>query len=72
MIKKLPEKYDHRYYLGRHKIAILKRCKRKALIMHLEKGYVGNTDLGYKKVDIGDMDICMIRRCELKKRIRCE
>ena len=57
-----------RYYLGRHRIVILIQVKNKALIMHLEKGFVGNIKLGYKDVNLLDLDITMIRFCRKNKK----
>ena len=57
-----------RYYMGRHSILILHRVKKKVLIMHLECGYVGNKDLGYKNVKPFDMDITMVRLCRGNKK----
>lgn len=52
---------EHRYYLGRHKIGIISKCYKKALIVHLEIGYVGNKEVGYKTVVIGNHDIVPMR-----------
>ena len=57
-----------RYYMGRHAIKIIFRKGRKALITHLEDGYVGNKKEGYKKVIPGDGDICLIRHCRRNKK----
>lgn len=57
-----------RYYIGRHQIQILIKYKNRALIRHLEKGYVGNKKLGYKNVNINDLDITMIRNCRKNKK----
>ena len=46
-----------RYYLGRHKVEIIKICGKKVIVKHLENGYVGNSDAGYKQVKEGDYDI---------------
>ena len=56
-----------RYYLGRHAIVILHHAKLKVLIMHLQKGFVGNKDLGYKDINPFDMDITMLRFCRRVK-----
>ncbi|KKL15458.1 hypothetical protein LCGC14_2122420 [marine sediment metagenome] len=52
-----------RYYMGRHKISILVKKGKKALVVHLEKGYVGNKEIGYKDVHPGDIDSTMVRFC---------
>lgn len=59
--KELPIDQAIRYYMGRHKIIIIEKDKKKALIMHLEDGYVGNKDLGYKKVKNLDRDVVPMR-----------
>ena len=56
-----------RYFRGRHKIRITKRYKKHTYIEHLENGYVGNKEFGYKCVNKGDRDITMIRLCWRRK-----
>ena len=61
--------YCNRYYMGRHKIYIIDfHGNKKALIEHLEKGFVGKKKIGYKDVKKGDIDIVLIRHCHNKKR----
>lgn len=54
---------DIRKYMMRHKIKILHHAGKKKFIEHLEDGYVGNKDVGYKKVKAGDRDIVLTRVC---------
>lgn len=56
-----------RYYMGRHKVKIILRNKRKQLIEHLEKGYVGNKNEGYKNVKPGEIDVAITRNCRVKR-----
>lgn len=62
------EREKLRYYMSRHAIKIIFKKGKKALICHLEKGYVGNKTEGYKKVIPGDGDICLIRCCRRNKK----
>jgi hypothetical protein len=57
-----------RYYMGRHKCKVIHRSKKKQLIEHLEEGYVGNSEVGYKQVKQGDKDIAPIRICYRKRK----
>ena len=57
-----------RYYMGRHLIRLINVGKKKALIQHLQQGYVGNKQEGYKIVYEGEYDICLIRTCRHKKK----
>lgn len=57
-----------RYYMGRHKVKVIQRGKSKQIIEHLEKGYVGNKDCGYKQVEKGEQDITPIRVCFRRRR----
>ena len=59
-----------RYYMGRHLILLIKIAKKKALIRHLQQGYVGNKQEGYKIVYEGEYDICLIRHCRYKQVIK--
>lgn len=56
-----------RHYRGKHKIKIIFKNKNKALIQHLEKGYVGNKEIGYKDVKKGNFDITLLRFCWKRK-----
>ena len=47
----------------RHKIKILFSAGKKKFIEHLEDGYVGNKDVGYKNVKAGERDIVLTRVC---------
>ena len=58
---------DIRYYMGRHKIGILSKDGKKAIIMHLENGYVGNKSEGYKHIHKYDKDIAPMRLLRRKK-----
>jgi hypothetical protein len=49
--------------MGRHKIKILFHGKKKNLVEHLESGFVGNKQVGYKNVKKGDKDIVLVRHC---------
>jgi hypothetical protein len=51
----------HRYYMGRHLVKLEAVMNNKSLIEHLEKGYVGNKECGYKVVKNGDKDVCPTR-----------
>ena len=55
-----------RYYRGRHKIKILEKAGRKALVEHLERGFVGPKNI-IKYVFPSDEDIVLIRHCWRKK-----
>lgn len=59
-----------RYYMGRHKIFIMNALGKKAVIQHLEKGIVGNKEIGYKEVNPYDKDIVLIRHCWRKSNDR--
>lgn len=54
--------------MGRHKVRIIKRYDKKQIIEHLEDGYVGNSECGYKKVKIGNRDITLTRLCFKNKK----
>lgn len=58
------ETREIRYYMGRHKICIMHKNKKKNIIMHMESGYVGNKREGYKNVEPGEYDIVLPRHCE--------
>ena len=61
---------DTRYYLGRHEIIIMCQwSNKKALIKHLESGFVGSKKLGIKHVKKGDQDITLTRFCWRNKKI---
>lgn len=53
--------------MGRHKIKILFHGKKKNLVEHLESGFVGNKQLGYKNVKKGDKDIVLSRHSHFEK-----
>ena len=59
-----------RFYMGRHKIRIIKHAGKKALIEHLEDGYVGNKREGCKQVLAHDHDVCLIRHCNYIQKFR--
>ena len=45
-----------RYYMGRHAVYIIIANGKNCLIRHLQSGYVGNKEIGYKNVKFGDLD----------------
>jgi len=54
--------------MGRHKIGILQSLGKKAVVQHLEKGFVGNKECGYKDVLPHEKDIVLLRHCyKIKK-----
>ena len=59
---------DLRYYMGRHKIKIIDQKGKKALIEHLESGYVGNEKIGYKSVCYPLKDVVLVRHCYYNRR----
>ncbi len=54
---------DFRYYRGEIKCDIIIKGKKKAYIMYLECGRIGNKTEGYKNVYKFDRDIVPIRMC---------
>ena len=50
-----------RFYMGRISCVLLSKSKKKAHIMYLMPGRVGNKTEGYKDVSYGDKDIVPIR-----------
>lgn len=64
------EMTDIRYYMGRHKIKVLKQMDwdRKVYVEHLEDGFIGNKKVGRKAVFKGEMDILYWRCCWRNKK----
>ncbi|HEC39919.1 hypothetical protein LCGC14_0224690 [marine sediment metagenome] len=54
---------DIRHFRGRHKIKVLIQSGKHAYIKHLEDGYVGNKEIGYKNVKKLEKDITVVRLC---------
>ena len=59
---------DIRYYMGRIKCRIRHHNGKKALIVWLDVGRVGNKTEGYKEVNSLETDIVPIRMCWRKKK----
>ena len=56
------------YYSGRHAIKILHIINNKAIIEHLENGFIGSEAKGYHRINKGEMSITIIVNCYEKKR----
>ena len=56
-----------RYYMGRHQCIILNSFGLKSVIMHLENGYTGNKEQGYKRVKCFEIDVVPTRLVRRKK-----
>ena len=52
-----------RFYMGRHRVKIIIKGSKKALIEHLESGFVGNKREGYKSVSLNERDVVPLRIC---------